>query len=280
MASLNFNSGKNFIIPTENDMTYRGLGGDDIYIISKAIPSNTKIQIIDTEGSNVIQLIDGITISTSLFTKNATRLTLSNGSEITINGADKFTYETSGNSTTGDIGSQWTYSQFVKGMGITSGPPASGSENGTANFVINDTFTVPEESEETPDDYTIVNIDVSSDTTINATNVSEDFRYEVGADGISKEGAFAVTIDGFDKSNDKLTLVLIGGTSNLTTQQFDSIENIDVTSDGISGTQIYFAPDSSKDSATLILPNIEERIVDTWTVTTYTVEIIADINLV
>ena len=268
MASLNFNSGKNFIIPTENDMTYRGLGGDDIYIISKAIPSNTKIQIIDTEGSNVIQLIDGITISTSLFTKNATRLTLSNGSEITINGADKFTYETSGNSTTGDIGSQWTYSQFVKGMGITSGPPASGSENGTANFVINDTFTVPEESEETPDDYTIVNIDVSSDTTINATNVSEDFRYEVGTDGISKEGAFAVTIDGFDKSNDKLTLVLIGGTSNLTTQQFDSIENIDVTSDGISGTQIYFAPDSSKDSATLILPNIEERIVDTWTVTT------------
>ena len=280
MASLNFNSGKNFIIPTENDMTYRGLGGDDIYIISKAIPSNTKIQIIDTEGSNVIQLIDGITISTSLFTKNATRLTLSNGSEITINGADKFTYETSGNSTTGDIGSQWTYSQFVKGMGITSGPPASVSENGTANFVINDTFTVPEESEETPDDYTIVNIDVSSDTTINATNVPEDFRYEVGTDGISKEGAFAVTIDGFDKSNDKLTLVLIGGTSNLTTQQFDSIENIDVTSDGISGTQIYFAPDSSKDSATLILPNIEERIVDTWTATTYTVEIIADINLV
>ena len=280
MASLNFNSGKNFIIPTENDMTYRGLGGDDIYIISKAIPSNTKIQIIDTEGSNVIQLIDGITISTSLFTKNATRLTLSNGSEITINGADKFTYETSGNSTTGDIGSQWTYSQFVKGMGITNGPPASGSENGTANFVINDTFTVPEESEETPDDYTIVNIDVSSDTTINATNAPEDFRYEVGTDGISKEGAFAVTIDGFDKSNDKLTLVLIGGTSNLTTQQFDSIENIDVTSDGISGTQIYFAPDSSKDSATLILPNIEERIVDTWTATTYTVEIIADINLV
>ena len=75
-------------------------------------------------------------------------------------------------------------------------------------------------------------------------------------------------------------MVIIGGTSNLTTQQFDSIENIDVTSDGISGTQIYFAPDSSKDSATLILPNIEERIVDTWTATTYTVEIIAYINLV
>ena len=74
--------------------------------------------------------------------------------------------------------------------------------------------------------------------------------------------------------------MLIGGASNLTTQEFDSIENIDVTSDGISGTQIYFAPDSSKDSATLSLPNVEELITDLWVATTYTVEIIADVNLV
>ncbi len=282
MASLNFNSGNNYIIPTENNMTYRGLEGDDVYIISKAIPSNTKIQITDTEGSNIIQLIDGLTITTSLFTKNATRLTLSNGSEVTINGANKFTYETSGNATTGDIGTQWTYSDFVKGMGILDGPPASGSKNGTSNFTISDTFEVPESKDEDDSnkDYTIVNINVSSDQTISATSASEDFRYEVGTDGISKEGAYTVTIDGFDKSSDKLTLVLIGGASNLTTKEFDSIENIDVTSDGISGTQIYFAPDSSKDSATLSLPNVEELITDLWVATTYTVEIIADVNLV
>jgi|TARA_B110000438_G_scaffold292608_1_gene331200 hypothetical protein len=282
MASLNFNSGNNYIIPTENNMTYRGLEGDDVYIISKAIPSNTKIQITDTEGSNIIQLIDGLTITTSLFTKNATRLTLSNGSEVTINGANKFTYETSGNATTGDIGTQWTYSDFVKGMGILDGPPASGSKNGTSNFTISDTFEVPEskDKDDSNKDYTIVNINVSSDQTISATSASEDFRYEVGTDGISKEGAYTVTIDGFDKSSDKLTLVLIGGASNLTTKEFDSIENIDVTSDGISGTQIYFAPDSSKDSATLSLPNVEELITDLWVATTYTVEIIADVNLV
>ena len=282
MASLNFNSGNNYIIPTENNMTYRGLEGDDVYIISKAIPSNTKIQITDTKGSNIIQLIDGLTITTSLFTKNATRLTLSNGSEVTINGANKFTYETSGNATTGDIGTQWTYSDFVKGMGILDGPPASGSKNGTSNFTISDTFEVPEskDKDDSNKDYTIVNINVSSDQTISATSASEDFRYEVGTDGISKEGAYTVTIDGFDKSSDKLTLVLIGGASNLTTKEFDSIENIDVTSDGISGTQIYFAPDSSKDSATLSLPNVEELITDLWVATTYTVEIIADVNLV
>ena len=282
MASLNFNSGKNYIIPTENDMTYRGLGGDDVYIISKAIPSNTKIQIIDTEGSNIIELVDGITITTSLFTKNATRLTLSNGSEVTINGADKFTYETSGNSTTGDVGSQWSYSDFVKGMGVTDGPPSSGSKNGTPSFIITDTFEVPEteDTDNSLTEYTIVNINVSSDSTINATSSAEDFRYEVGVDGISKEGAYDVTIAGFDKANDKLTLIIIGGSSNLTTQEFDSIENVDVISNGISGTEIYFAPDPSKDSGTLKIPNVEEFIEDLWVATSYTVEIIADVNLV
>ena len=222
----------------------------------------------------------------SLFTKNATRLTLSNGSEITINGADKFTYETSGNSTTGDIGQKWTYSDFVKGMGVTEGPPASGSKNGTINLLINDNVEVPEETNDdntSSIEYTIVNIDVSSDTTITATSSPEDFRYEVGTDGVSAEGSYEVIIDGFDKSNDKLTLVLVGGDSNLTTQEFDSIENIEVSSNPFNGTQIFFAsPPSSDDSGTLTLSGIEETFTDTglWTATTYTVEIIADINLV
>ena len=160
---------------------------------------------------------------------------------------------------------------------------ASGSENGTINLLINDNFVVPEETNDNDNsssEYTIVNIDISSDTTITATNLSEDFRYEVGTDGVSKEGPYDVIIDGFDKANDKLTLILVGGNSNLTTKEFDNIENIDVTSNGISGTQIYFAPDSSKDSGTLTLPNVEELITDGWIATTYTVEIIADINLV
>ena len=286
MATLNFNSGKNFIIPTENDMTYRGLGGDDIYIISKAINSNTKIQIIDTEGSNTIQLIDGLTIANSLFTKNATRLTLSNGSEITINGADKFVYETSGNSTTGDIGQKWTYSDFVRGMGVVEGPPASGSKNGATNLLINDNFEVPKETnngDNSTSEYTVIDIDVTSDTTITATSSSEDFRYEVGVDGVSAEGNYEVIIEGFDKSNDKLTLVLVGGETNLTTQEFDSIENIEVSSNPFNGTQIFFvSPASSDNSGTLTLSGIEESFTDTglWTATTYTVEIIADVNLV
>ena len=74
-------------------------------------------------------------------------------------------------------------------------------------------------------------------------------------------------------------MVIVNGSSNLTTQEFDQLTNVEVTSDGISGTQILFAPDSNSQSGKLVLPNIEESFDTDWTATTYTVEIIADSNL-
>ena len=451
MAILNFNSGKNFIVPTENNTTYAGKAGDDVYIISQAIESNAKIDIIDTEGANIIQLVDGITISASLFTSNATRLTLSNGAEITISGADKFTFETSGNSTSGDIGANRDYTDFVKGMGLVDGPPSSGSQTGTSDLIMKDAFgwvgtqyfgsngndditlntdvsndvktgkgddvirdvlatdivnagagadtvyisyttldanatvsidggsetsdfdwiildlapdtekdftlcrtafvnfegfdftdnetqtivldsddfvsingqtlkiagdstdkvqlpegasqtrtegsynyyslndteigiaddlTISSTSTSTSSSYTVVNISVSADKTITATSAAEDFRYEIDSAGVSKEGNFKVTIDGFDIANDKLTLVILGGTSNLTTQEFDSLDNVEVISNAISWTNIYFAPDSNNHNGELLLTGVEEFISGTWDPTTYTVEIIAEANLI
>ena len=134
-------------------------------------------------------------------------------------------------------------------------------------------------AEETPVSYTVVNISATEDTTVTATDAAEEFRYEVSDAGVSEEGAFTVTIDGFDASTDKLTLVIVNGSSNLTTQEFDQLANVEVTSDGISGTQILFAPDSNSQSGKLVLPNIEESFDSDWTATTYTVEIIADTNL-
>ena len=128
--------------------------------------------------------------------------------------------------------------------------------------------------------YTVVNISVSADETITATSSAEDFRFEIDSEGVSKEGAFKVTIDGFDKTADKLTLVIVGETSNLTTQEFGSLNAVDITSDGISGTQIFFAPDSNANSGQLVLPNVEEAISGAWDPATYTVEIIAEANLI
>ena len=125
-----------------------------------------------------------------------------------------------------------------------------------------------------PATYTVVNISASEDTTVTATSDAEEFRYEVSDAGVSEEGAFTVTIDGFDAATDKLTLVIVNGTTNLTTQEFDQLTNVEVTSDGISGTQILFAPDSNSQSGKLVLPSIEESFDSDWTATTYTVEII------
>ena len=127
--------------------------------------------------------------------------------------------------------------------------------------------------------YTVVNVDASSESTITASSDAEDFRYEIDSAGVSQEGAFTVTIDGFDIATDKLTLVIVGGADNLTTQEFDGLTGVEVTSDGLSGTQIFFAPDSSGQSGGLTLSGVEESFDDTWTATTYTVEIIADTNL-
>ncbi len=135
-------------------------------------------------------------------------------------------------------------------------------------------------AEETPASYTVVNISATEDTTITATSDAEEFRYEVSEAGVSEEGAFTVTIDGFDAATDKLTLVIVNGSSNLTTQEFDQLANVEVTSDGISGTQILFAPDSNSQSGKLVLPSVEESFDSDWTATTYTVEIVADANLV
>ena len=140
-TTLNFNDGNNIIIPSEDGATYRGLNGDDAYIISSETTEvNSKIEIIDTSGKNTVQLIDGLTIKESLFTSDAARLTLSDGSTVTINGADKFTFELSGNLTSGTVGVDKTFSEFATYMGIDS-LPASGSQSGSSNITIDELRT-------------------------------------------------------------------------------------------------------------------------------------------
>ncbi|MDA8852715.1 hypothetical protein N9I63_04935, partial [Hyphomicrobiales bacterium] len=140
-TTLNFNDGNNIIIPSEDGATYRGLNGDDAYIISSETTEvNSKIEIIDTSGKNTVQLIDGLTIKESLFTSDAARLTLSDGSTVTINGADKFTFELSGNLTSGTVGVNKTFSEFATYMGIDS-LPASGSQSGSSNITIDELRT-------------------------------------------------------------------------------------------------------------------------------------------
>ena len=76
-----------------------------------------KAQSNPDKGNNKIQIVEGITVSSSIFTPNAARLVLSNGAEITISGANKFTFEAAGNLTSASLGTDRTYLNFADAMG-------------------------------------------------------------------------------------------------------------------------------------------------------------------
>ena len=117
-GTLNFNKGDNIIILDGQGKTYRGLEGDDTYFVSQLLPKDGKVSITDTEGSNTIQLPTNTYIDKSLFTKNAARLTLEDGREITISGADKFSYNVGGNITDGTKGTDLTFTEFAEVFGV------------------------------------------------------------------------------------------------------------------------------------------------------------------
>ena len=122
MATLNATTSSDILIPTNNGVTYRGLAGDDTYILSNAITANASISIVDTSGNNKIQLVDGLSIASTKFAADAVQLTLSNGAVVTINGADKFSFDVGGNATSGTIGAVNTFAEFASALGVSSLP--------------------------------------------------------------------------------------------------------------------------------------------------------------
>ena len=133
MATINASSSADIIVPSNNGTTYRGLGGDDTYIISNAASGN--ITIVDTSGSNTIQLVDGLSIASSKFAADSVQLTLSNGAVITVNGADKFSYDVGGNSTSGVTGASTDYAGLASDMGVASLPTGSTISDGSSGTV-------------------------------------------------------------------------------------------------------------------------------------------------
>ena len=129
-GTLNFNKGDNIIILDGQGKTYRGLEGDDTYFISQLLPKNGKVSITDTEGSNLVQLPANTYVDKSLFTKNAARLTLEDGREITISGADKFSYNAGGNITDGTKGIDLTFTEFAEVFGVYDILNSSGAQTG------------------------------------------------------------------------------------------------------------------------------------------------------
>ena len=133
--TINYSSDNDIIIPTQHNTTYRGLGGDDTYIITQAIGDEAKINIVDTEGTNIIQLTEGLSILSSKFASTAFQIILSNNAEITINSSHKNLYEIGGNVTNGLIVDQNSYEDFIVYFGLNSLPSIK-SIKGLTNVII------------------------------------------------------------------------------------------------------------------------------------------------
>ena len=138
MTIQNYTKLDDIIVPTNDKFTYRGLGGDDKYILISN--SNTNIDIVDTEGNNTIQLPEWSKIKSIAFTSDAVRITCDNMAVFTVNGADKFNFDIGGNKTSNSLGKASTYSEFASLFDLEI--PASGQVSLTANKIVyNDKLT-------------------------------------------------------------------------------------------------------------------------------------------
>jgi len=140
MATINLSENNDVIIPTNDDTTYRGLKGNDTYILVSQ-ENSSSISVVDTEGENVIQLPEWSKIKSIVVAKTALKITCDDMTVFTINGADKFSYDVGGNITSNSIGSIKTFTEFVDIFELT--PPSTGTVNKSTNKIVyEDTFRV------------------------------------------------------------------------------------------------------------------------------------------
>lgn len=126
-----------FIVIQPSSPAIVGAGtGNDTYLISGSmIPAGKNVTISDAIGANSLQLASGLSISSSQVSSSALKLTLSNGSTVTVLGADKFSYEIAGNTSAGVNNPDVSFASFVQGsLGTTI--PSSGVNSG-GGLIIN-----------------------------------------------------------------------------------------------------------------------------------------------
>lgn len=138
---MSFTSNNDVNILQASDSSFVGAGaGNDKYILAaNQLGAGQTITLTDAEGSNTLQLIGGLTITSSRVANSVAQLTLSNGAVVNINGANNFSYEIGGDPLTGVAGVVQNYSTFATTtLGAASvPPPGSAPVSGATNVVIN-----------------------------------------------------------------------------------------------------------------------------------------------
>ena len=252
MATINHSSGADIIVPSNGGTTYRGLGGDDTYILSNSIAANAAITIVDTSGSNTIQLVNGLSVASTKFAADAVQLTLSNGAVVTINGASNFNFDLGGNTTSGTTGSVSDFAGFAASAGVST-LPTSGSVAGASNVSVQGTAW----SGGTGGSYTV---------TKTASSVSEGSSVTftiTASSAVSADTTFSWTVIG-DTNGSTVTAAtnddidVLSGTATIaagsTSTTFNVTPTTDAVVEGIEGIKVsVFDSSSNAISSTKIL---------------------------
>ena len=255
MATINHSSGADIIVPNNNGTTYRGLGGDDTYILSNSIAANAAITIVDTSGSNTIQLVDGLSVASTKFAADAVQLTLSNGAVVTINGASNFDFDLGGNSTAGVTGSVSSFAGFAAGAGVST-LPASGSVDGASNVSVTGTswsggaatytYTVSSDASQVTEGNAVT-FTVSSSSAV-AADTSLTWTAIGSNNGSTVDKATAADLDAQSGS-----VTIPAGSSSAT---FSVTPVADGVAEGIEGIQVsVFSPESATVGTSTVLVN-------------------------
>ena len=267
MATINASSSADIIVPSNNGTTYRGLGGNDTYIISNAIAANAKVTIVDTSGADTIQLVDGLSITSSKFAADSVQLTLSNGAVVQINGADKFTYEVGGNETAGVTGTSNTFAELASNMGVATLPTGSTISDGSSGTVSGAAISTGS---------------IGYSLSAGATSVAEgsSITYTVTASSAPASDVtltYNVTGDTNGSTVDAATgsdLVALSGTFTMkageTSATFKVTPNVDDTNEGLEGIKVsvFDASLSSIGSASALISNLASTASSTVNLTT------------
>lgn len=215
--------------------------GDDVYVLALSrLSPGQQVQISDTQGNNSLQLIGGLTISSSIVAANAVQLTLNNGSVVTVLGADSFGYEIGGNPLTNIAGAFQNYSLFATSVLGVASVPISGTLQGKPNVIVpNEVSTIPDTT--APTVLSFSPSDGATGITVNSNIVltfSEAILRGTGSIQLRSGSATGTVVETFDASSSRLS---ISG----------SALTVDPTSDLLTNTQYFltFAPGAIKDLA-------------------------------
>ena len=135
-ASVSGTLGADILVVSAGN-SYLGGAGADTYIVGRhTLAGPVTASITDTEGSNIIQLVDGTVILSSSFLNDAVQLTLSTGAKLQVLGASKFSFQLGANAPGGDTAASLSYVDFGSALGVTV--PAAGGQvaSGTADFLV------------------------------------------------------------------------------------------------------------------------------------------------